>query len=552
MKIINSKLFSFLSAHRTLLTIIFAAALLRIYDLNITPPSLYWDEVSIGYNAYSIAQTGRDEWGQSYPFLFTAFGEYKLPGQIYLTVPFVKILGLSDFAVRLPAAIMGVLAIFGIYLITKQFAQKIVAKKHIQKTALFSALLLAVSPWHLQFSRAAFEANSAITLLSFGIYFLFNSSARPKNYFLSSVFFASSFYFYYHVRIVVPLILAFYFIFYFRTIIRNFRPAIISAVIFTILLLPILITSTSPEALKRAGSVSVIDLEKPQTNPDFVKSYTTYQNLPFVPNNLKDKLAWSDVLFEYYLRHLDPNFLFISGDTHQTRHRTPNTGLLYYFQIPLLLSALYLLIKKHSKESIFVIFLVFIFPIPAIFSDLTPHALRASIGALSLTLLSSFGVIPFLKNHLFQKLTVALIIISVGFYLYQYHIVAPKTDSLAWGYGHRELFTSLQKYNLPIIITGRYWNPYIYFLYYNKVDPASYQILDVKKTHYQNYFFAGADWDGRNSISNDLIKNQLKSGKNIIVLSPTEDKMITLNRTLIQTIKDKSNEPLFLIYEINY
>jgi hypothetical protein len=37
------------------------------------PGSLNWDEVSLGYNAYSLAQTGHDEWGVVLPNIFRAF-----------------------------------------------------------------------------------------------------------------------------------------------------------------------------------------------------------------------------------------------------------------------------------------------------------------------------------------------------------------------------------------------------------------------------------------------------------------------------------------------
>ncbi len=546
------KIFSLLKGHKTLTAILILAALLRFYNLANNPVSPYWDEVSIGYNAYSISQTGKDEWGEPLPLLFKAFGEYKLPGQIYLTVPFVKILGLNDFSIRLPSAVMGILAVFAIYLLTSQLAQKITSSRYSHKIALFSALLLAISPWHLQFSRAAFEANSAISLYAFGLYFLYSGLKKPRNYIYAAIIFGLSFYFYYHVRIIIPLIAIYFSIAYFKLLFKNLRTISVAVIFFLIITLPIIYSAFTPQALKRSEEVSIIDITTPQTNPDFVKAYAKYQNLSVIPNNFKDKLAWTDVLFEYYLRHLDFNFLFTTGDPHQPRHSTTNHGLLYYFQIPLLLTGLFLLIRKHSKESIFVIFLGAIFPLSAIFSDLTPHALRSSLGSFNLSLLSAFGMLPFLKQRIIKSISIIIITLSVGFYLFQYHAVAPKTTSQAWGYGHKELFTYLQPHTEPIIISGAYWNPYIYFLYYNHINPSDYQKLDIKKTHFTNYFFAGADWDGRGALSNNLIKSQLQAGKNILVLTPTDDLRITIFRTLLHTIYDKNNSPIFLIYETYY
>src|SRR3989338_9770825 len=70
----------------------------RLFRIAEIPSSVYWDEASIGYNAYSIAQTGKDEWGDFLPIHFRAFGEFKLPVYIYATVPFVAVFGLTAFS----------------------------------------------------------------------------------------------------------------------------------------------------------------------------------------------------------------------------------------------------------------------------------------------------------------------------------------------------------------------------------------------------------------------------------------------------------------------
>src|SRR5437773_2571614 len=98
-----------------LLGIILLAILLRFYQLGNNPPSIDWDEASTGYNAYSILKTGKDEYGNFLPLSFRSFDDYKPPVYIYLTVPSVAVFGLTEFAVRLPAAIIGVLAVLVIY-----------------------------------------------------------------------------------------------------------------------------------------------------------------------------------------------------------------------------------------------------------------------------------------------------------------------------------------------------------------------------------------------------------------------------------------------------
>src|SRR3989338_266026 len=93
----------------------------RLYKISEIPVSVYWDEASIGYNAYSIAQTGKDEWGEFLPIHFRAFGEFKLPVYIYAVVPFVKLFGLNAFSVRMPAVLFSL----GVVILTFFLARKI-------------------------------------------------------------------------------------------------------------------------------------------------------------------------------------------------------------------------------------------------------------------------------------------------------------------------------------------------------------------------------------------------------------------------------------------
>src|SRR3990172_5223727 len=127
------------------LTLIFLVALaVRLVVLDARPQGFSWDEAALGYNAYSLFKTGRDEYGSLLPLVLKSFGDYKPGLYAYLTVPAVATLGLSELATRLPAAIAGGLLMIAVYLLTKKIAP---------------ALILALNPWAIQFSRGAWEAN---------------------------------------------------------------------------------------------------------------------------------------------------------------------------------------------------------------------------------------------------------------------------------------------------------------------------------------------------------------------------------------------------------
>ena len=99
-----------------LVAIIVLAFVVRFWHLN-SYPALNADEASIGYDAYSLIQTGHDQHGNAWPIDFQSFNDYKPGLYVYMVMPFVKVLGLTEFAVRMPTAFIGVLAVSAVYLL---------------------------------------------------------------------------------------------------------------------------------------------------------------------------------------------------------------------------------------------------------------------------------------------------------------------------------------------------------------------------------------------------------------------------------------------------
>ncbi len=148
--------------------IVLLAALLRFYQLDTNPPSLTWDEAAWGYNAYSLGVSGTDEFWKFLPLDYIeSFGDFKPPVYAYLGILLVKIFGLTEFAVRFPSAFFGVLTVIMTYfLVLRIFSDS----KNKYKYALIAMSILAISPWHILLSRAAFEANVASFFIISGIY----------------------------------------------------------------------------------------------------------------------------------------------------------------------------------------------------------------------------------------------------------------------------------------------------------------------------------------------------------------------------------------------
>src|ERR1700690_4642339 len=100
--------------------VLLIALFLRVYHISSNPPGLTPDEAALGYNAYSILKTGKDEYGTVLPVIFKSFGDYKPGLYIYLDVPFVALGGLNETTTRLPSVIAGVVTVFLVYLVTKE------------------------------------------------------------------------------------------------------------------------------------------------------------------------------------------------------------------------------------------------------------------------------------------------------------------------------------------------------------------------------------------------------------------------------------------------
>ena len=233
-----------------LFLIILLSFWLRFYKITQIPPSLNWDEVSIGYNAYSILKTGRDEWEEFMPLHFRSYGEYKLPVQIYASIPGIAIFGLTPFGVRITPVVYGTLTVLLLYFL----ALELFKKKDI---ALLSALLLAISPWHIQLTRASFESSFSVFWVVMGMWFLIKGFKDKRWLIVSMIPFAVSVYTYNSARVFTPLFLIVIGMIYLKDFIKERKRVFLSILLFGSLMLPLIPFVLSGEASARYKLVSV-------------------------------------------------------------------------------------------------------------------------------------------------------------------------------------------------------------------------------------------------------------------------------------------------------
>ena len=210
-----------------LIITVFIAAFLRFWQLGQIPPSLSWDEVAWGYNAYSLGISGKDEFGKFLPHEYLeSYGDFKPPVYAYLDILPVKIFGLTEFAVRFPSAFFGTFTILlTFFLVREIFGTK---KDKGDILGLIAAGILAVSPWHIMLSRAAFEANVSTFFIGMGVLF-FVVAVKRNMWFLSIsiLSFMVSIYTFNSPRIVAPLLVLMLSIGFYKVLWKNKKQTIL-------------------------------------------------------------------------------------------------------------------------------------------------------------------------------------------------------------------------------------------------------------------------------------------------------------------------------------
>ena len=240
--------------------IILLALFLRFYKLSSNPPGLYWDEAVFGYDAYSILKTASDHHGRFLPLFFESFGDWKLPVYHYLLVPSIAVFGLNEFAVRSPSAFLGTLTVPLLYFLVK----KLFSNGKSESIALVVALFLAISPWHIQFSRGGFESTAGLFLAAAGFYLFLLGIEKSKILFFTFSFllFTLSMYSYHAYRIFTPLFLLSLAYLYRKEIKKHVGKVLIPLIIAFLLSIPLVKFTLSNQGRIRATSQSAFKLEE--------------------------------------------------------------------------------------------------------------------------------------------------------------------------------------------------------------------------------------------------------------------------------------------------
>jgi 4-amino-4-deoxy-L-arabinose transferase-like glycosyltransferase len=187
-----------------LLIILAIAAFFRLWKLNEIPPGLYPDVAINGNEALESLKTGNFK-------VFYPENNGREGLMMWLIALSFSIFGVSIWSIKIVAAIIGILTVFGLYLLTKELFSlnsQIVNQLNSQSVALLASFFLATSFWHTNFSRIGFRAILLPFILVFSFYFLFRGLKTQKthNFIISGLFFGLGFYTYISFRFAILIL----------------------------------------------------------------------------------------------------------------------------------------------------------------------------------------------------------------------------------------------------------------------------------------------------------------------------------------------------------
>lgn len=541
--------------------IVLLGALIRLAHLGEVPAGINNDEVSHGYNAYSILTTGKDEWGRSWPITsFAAFGDYKPPVYVYLTALAVRAFGLSQYSTRLVSALAGIAAIPFVFLLVRKLFE--------MQPALWASLFLAISPFHIFVSRKAAEHNLAVTFVIAALYTFLKGQERFVWVLVSMTLFLLAAFTYTPARGFVLLMVTALMLLYGRRLIRLYPWGRI-CIALSLFLIPALAVFVSWEGrarLYQSTAYVTRGLYSGLSETQGACLSYTYSLICKIAFNKATVRAWDFI--ENYASHFSTRTLFVTGirkfDAGDLReldtYAMSGHGLFYLFGFPLFLSGLYWLVSPVTKQKGVVFAWLWLSPIP---DSLTGpgHAGRMTTMIPSIEMVAALGLWqivtfirrlsrPWLQSMSMAVLAIVMVISSIRFLVGYRHY--SDYASRAFKYGYKELFEYLAtidgKYR-RVWMSSHYGEPYIYYLFFNQYEAG--RIHDP--SHIERTWVAddqAGTWSQVSRIDKYYFVSEVEANKvsqrDLIVNGPFGGPR---DGNLLKVIRDKRGDPVFYVYE---
>mgnify|MGYP000858966995 FL=1 len=428
----------------------------RLFLLGVIPPGLNQDEASIGYDAWALLHYGIDRNGCHNPVHFISWGSGQNALYAYLSMPFISLFDLNPFSVRILNALLGCLSLVIFYLLVKKIWD--------EDTGIIALFLLTISPWHIMMSRWGLESNIFPFFILMGSYLLLLSLERSSFLPLSFLVFAISLYSYGTAYFFVPvflLVISLYLIFYKKIKITTF---LLSGGVFLIVALPILLFVV----------INIFQLNSIQT------SWFSIPRLPAAPRFSAVSSIFGSQFITNSIYNLG-NFLwllFVTQNDGLIWNCIPEYGYMFLFSTPFLFFGIFHLIRENKGGRKFnsqFLILAWFFVATVMAFVTTININRVNVVFLPVICFIAISISYIKRNaRLFFRYVIVLYILFFGLFTYTYFFVYPESVSSAFFESLDEAIkyaTETSTPDEPIYVTSKINMPYIFILFYQKIDP---------------------------------------------------------------------------------
>lgn len=564
--------------------VLLVAAGLRLIQLDRLPPALYWDELSLGYDAYAIAQTGRDHHGDWFPVVaFTSYGDYKPGGYIYAIVPFIYFFGLNEWAVRLPSALAGLAIVVGIGWLSYQLNRQLwpAQPPSAHRLAFLVGLVVATfSSWLIIFARAGWEVNLATAFLLWSVLLFLHARLYRCRWpwQLAAVGLAAAAMYTYHAtRLITPLLLlALFLIQFWQELLashgrwvsfwRAGQPLLLPGLFFILLISPILLSLSQPQLQQRFAETSIL------ATGSYVQQSNQLRQLAGD--------SWLTRLFTHrylmlgqeiangYAAHFNFNYLFFTGDQNP-RHGTGRTGIMLLTDLPWLIwgSLLIVTVGWRVQQSRWVVLLLgwwlLIGILPAALTTVTPHALRtlptAPVWLVVISLGASQAIWWLHQRRDWWRYsggvllgTILLLHVFGWLQFWRYYTtIYPQRTAREWQYGYRQLVAVIAQLEATdpqqrFFITREFGRPAMYYWFYRQTPPRAVQAVAATTPQDQGEFLRFENIEFINTVNEakpGIVASSVKGAAQLQQMFPQVE--------TVTVITDLQQQPVWVVSRVS-
>ncbi len=499
--------------------ILLVATVLRLWSLTSIPNGFHRDEALFGYEAYSIAKTGKDQHGRFMPLWFEGFGVIDYPLAIYPRVPFIAVMGLNVFSVRFSLVFYAILSVLLIY----QLARKLFDDK---QTAVIVGFLAAISSWHFFMSRYT-PSILALVFLVLGVrLLLFGKTSRT--HVIGGIALGLTCYCYAAYFFFLPLFLFLILAVYFPEIKKDksLRLGLLAATITMVSAFVLFWNVNITRAPQSAFYYDRRSIEYTWGDKPVGERLAQGGTYDLLERRLHDpRLGFAHRAALNYYQGFSNVFWLEKGRGFESN--VEGFGNLLLYEPVLIIIGVLVLMWKRSKVGLLLIGWVVLGPISSTFTkDVTSTRLMHMV--VPFVFLEAVGIrylvwelVPKLRVGALRILAVLIILAPMVYFNVLYfdayfrHMSA--YSGRWWQNGYSELIKLTNKYpQKQVYMVGKWDFSYIHFVFWNRYDPAMFQKTAKREVGIYN-FNTVTDFDRYHFVDN-ITKKMLCRDTNSIYI----------------------------------